>query len=179
MAMANRSLCDTEITPDGYVVVIGDASAHTTPGIYVHQDIPSEVDRPAHALWIRTMSDHECVTAGRRVRVQVSAGSVTDGLGTPAFDGELTISSGVLAVGDVMNPDRHVLVGSPGALRVRVFVTETVDTIRFDGSDAEYPVSGPSDITVLVPDEPSFSHAVRLAPTPPWWSPQRSWSREA
>ncbi|MGJ6121488.1 hypothetical protein QN239_02815 [Mycolicibacterium sp. Y3] len=119
--MANRSLCDTEITPDERIVVVGDAGAHTMPGIYVYQGITPEVDSPAHLPWIRTISDHECVV-GRCVRVRVFAGSDTDGLGA---------------------------------------------------------LAGPSDITVLIPDEPSFSHAVPLAPTPPWWSPQRSWSREA
>ncbi len=119
------------------------------------------------------MSDHECATAGRRVRVRVFAGSDTNELGTLAFDGLLTISSGVVAVGEAMNPGRHVLVGSPALIRVRVFVTETIETIRFEPSDAEYPVSGPSDITVLVPEDPSFSHAIPHAPTPPWWSPQR------
>lgn len=114
-----------------------------------------------------------CVLTVEDAGADRNAGSYVHRDITPEPDGAMTIPSGVIAVGDVRNPDRHLLFGSPAVIRVRVFVADTVDLIHFRCPPADYPVSGPSDITVLLPDDPAFSYAVANTSRPPWWSARR------
>lgn len=72
MKTLNRVLCDTQIEPDGAVVVIEDVGAQGIPGTHVHPDITVDPGVPWHALWVYTMSADECAVAGRPVRIRVS-----------------------------------------------------------------------------------------------------------
>lgn len=157
----NRLLCDTAIAPDGCVVVIEDVGAKGMSGTYVHADIDPNAQTVQGALWVHTMSAHECDIVGRQVRVRVFSGSDTDGLGAPAFDGRLNISSGVLAIGDRRNPDRQLLIGPPSVIRVSVFVGNDIDAICFDDSGVSYPTSGPSEITLLLHGDTWHTYTMR------------------
>lgn len=146
----NKLLCDTMIAPDGSIVVIEDAGAAGVSGTYVHAGIDPSPEITQRALWVHTMNVHECDLVDRRVRVRVLAGDLTTDLGDLAFDGHLNIASGLLALGDRRNPDRQILVVPAAAVRVSVYVGHEIDAVSFDESDASYPLSGPSEITVLL-----------------------------
>lgn len=159
--MTNTVLCDAQVTPDGAVVVIEDVGARGVPGVYIDERVgyvaPSQ---PVHAIWVRTMSMFDGELLGRGVRVRVLVGTEPRGLGDPVYRGELAIASGVVAIGEAHNPDRKLLVGLPAILKVTIFADTTIDAIHFDDPPADYPVSGPTDIAVLIHDNPGFAHAV-------------------
>ncbi|WP_418002239.1 hypothetical protein ACNO8X_18925 [Mycobacterium sp. PDNC021] len=163
---ANKLLCDAEIAPDGSVVVIEDVGANGLSGVYVHQDVDG-VGGTARALWVHTMGIHECDLAGKLVRVRVYSGSDSRGLGMPAFDGQLDIASGVMALGDRHNRTRQLLFGAPAVVPVKVFLGTEIETIRFGDSESRYPVSGPSEVNVLLPEDTGFVHALGY-PMPRW-----------
>jgi hypothetical protein len=148
--VTNRLLCETTIAPDGGIVVIEDAGTAGVSGTYVHAEIAPAPETVHRALWVHTMNFHECDVVGRRVYVRVLSGSDTGGLGVLAFDGYLNIISGLLAIGERRNPDRQLLVGPPGVIRVSVFVANDIDAVCFDDSGVSYPTSGPSEITLLL-----------------------------
>jgi hypothetical protein len=52
------------------------------------------------------------------------------------------------------------LFGIPTTLRVTVLVETADEVIHFSDPPADYPVSGPTDVTVLIEDNPGFTHAV-------------------
>ncbi|MGJ6127051.1 hypothetical protein QN239_31165 [Mycolicibacterium sp. Y3] len=162
MIMANTVLCDVQVTPDGAVVVIEDVGARGVPGIYAHEAIGCVVTppRPVHAIWVRTMSMFDGELLGHQVRVRVLVGTDTRGLGRPVYQGEFTVASGVLAIGEARNPDRQLLFGIPATLRVTVLVETADEVIHFSDPPADYPVSGPTGVTVLIEDNPGFTHAV-------------------
>ncbi|WP_020101891.1 hypothetical protein [Mycobacterium sp. 360MFTsu5.1] len=162
----NKVLCDSEIAPDGSVVVIEDVGAGGVSGVYVHPDVHGDGGL-ARALWVHTMNVHECDLAGRMVRVRVYSGTDTRGLGVPAFDGHLDIATGVLALGDRHNHTRQLLFGTPKVVRVTVFLGNEIDTVQFAGSESCYPLSGPSEINVLLHGESDFVHVLGY-PMPRW-----------
>lgn len=162
----NTLLCDAEIAPDGSVVVIEDVGANGLSGVYVHPDIDGD-GGTARALWVHTMGIHECDIVGRLVRVRVFAGSDARGLGVPTFDGRLDIASGVMALGDRHNPTRQLLFGAPAVVHVSVFLGNDIETIQFGDSESRYPVSGPSEVNVLLRGDPGFVHALGY-PMPRW-----------
>lgn len=146
----NRLLCETTLAPDGSIVIIEDAGAKGISGTYVHPEIAPAPESVHEALWVHTMSVHECDVVGRHVYVRVLSGSDTGGLGDLAFDGYLNIASGLLAIGERRNPDRQLMVGPPGVTHVSVFVANDIEAVCFDDSDVSYPTSGPSEITLLL-----------------------------
>ena len=148
--VTNKLLCDVMITPDGSVVVIEDAAASGVSGTYVHAHIDPCPETMQRALWVHTMNAHECDLVGRQVRVRVFSGDDTSELGDLAFDGHLNIASGLLAIGDRRNPDREILVGPAAAAHVSVYVGNDIEAACFEDSDASYPLSGPSEMTVLL-----------------------------
>ncbi len=152
-------LCDTGLAPDGCVVTIEDAGANNSAGTYVHRDIDFDVDLPQPALWVHTMSIHECDLVGRLVHVRVLTGVDTGDLGDLAFDGQLTVPSGIIAVGDIRDPGRQLLCGLPSTVDVSVYVAPDVESIHFDTPPGEYPASGPSEVNVLLHGDPGFVHA--------------------
>ncbi|SDZ90647.1 MULTISPECIES: hypothetical protein [unclassified Mycobacterium] len=162
----NKVLCDSEIAPDGSVVVIEDVGAGGVSGVYVHSDVPTDVGI-ARALWVHTMNVDECDLVGRMVRVRVYSGTDTRGLGVPAFDGQLDIATGVLALGDRHNRTRQLLFGTPKVVRVIVFLGNEIETVQFGDSDSCYPLSGPSEISVLLHGESDFVHVLGY-PMPRW-----------
>lgn len=154
----NKVLCDNEIAPDGSVVVIEDVGANGLSGVIVHPDMGG--DRAVtRALWVHTMNVHECDLAGRLVRVRVYSGTDARGLGVPAFEGHLDVATGVLALGDRHNRTRQLLFGAPQVVRVSVFLGNDIETVQFGDSESRYPVSGPSEINVLLHGETGFVHA--------------------
>lgn len=163
----NRLLCETAIAPDGGVVTIEDAAAKGTPGTYAHTDTAPNSDAAHRVLWVPTMSIHECDIVGRHVWVRVLSGEDTGGLGVLAFDGHLNITSGIMAIGERRNPDRQLLAGPRGLSRVSVFVANDIDAIRFDDSAASDPISGPSEITLLLHGDTWRTYTQRNAPA--WW----------
>ncbi|MUL65158.1 hypothetical protein BOO86_11835 [Mycobacterium sp. CBMA 234] len=140
-------------------MVIEDAGANGSAGAYVHLDIDYEQYLPQPALWVHTMSMHECDLVGRLVHVKVLTGPDRDGLGELAYDGQLTVPSGIIAVGDVRDPGRQLLCGSPTTLDVSVFVDTEIHGAHFDNPMGEYPVSGPSDVNILLRGDPGFTYA--------------------
>ena len=166
----NRVLCDVLTTPGGCVFTIEDAAARGTFGLHVgaEPDADVAVAAPQRALWVRTMDMHECSVFGRLVRVRVLDGADGHGLGTLVFDGRLRISSGVLAIGDARSPDRRVLFGPPSTVRVGVFVEYAVEVLHFDDPAIGYPVSGPSDVNVLLYGAAGFAPAVPDIARPRW-----------
>lgn len=146
----NWLFCETALAPDGGIVVIEDAGTPNVSGTYVHAEIALAPEAVHRALWVHTMNVHECDVVGRRVYVRVLSGSDTGGLGVLAFDGRLNITSGLLAIGERRNPDRRLLVGPPGVIRVSVFVAHDIDAVCFDDSGVSYPTSGPSEVTLLL-----------------------------
>jgi hypothetical protein len=165
-ATTNKVLCDSEIAPDGSVVVIEDVGANGLSGVYVHPDMRDD-QAVARALWVHTMNVHECDLVGRLVRVRVYSGTDTRGLGVPAFDGQLDIATGVLALGDRHNRTRQLLFGIPKVVRVSVFLGREIETIQFGDSESRYPLSGPSEVNVLLHGETGFVHALGY-PTTRW-----------
>jgi len=159
-------LCEAEIAPDGSVVVIEDVGAKGLSGVYVHPDVDGD-GGTAHALWVHTMGIHECELVDRLVRVRVFSGSDTRGFGTPAFAGRLDIASGVLALGDRHNRTRQLLFGTPTVVQISVFLGTEIETIRFGGAAIGYPVSGPSEVNVLLGGDTDFVHAIGY-PVPRW-----------
>ena len=146
----NWLLCEAALAPDGGVVVIEDAGTANVSGTYVHAEIAPAPEVVHRALWVHTMNVHECDVVGRRVYVRVLSGSDAGGLGVLAFDGHLNIASGIVATGERRNPDRQLLVGPPGVIRVSVFVAHDIDAVYFDDSGVSYPASGPNEITLLL-----------------------------
>jgi hypothetical protein len=176
---ANRLLCDVLTTPDQYVVTIEDADAHGASGIHVCDALDSVVgvSAPQQVLWVHTMSMRECDVFGRRVRVRVFAGTDRRGLGTLAFDGRLNIASGALAVGDSRSPERQLMFGPPSIVGVGVFVEYAVEVLHLGDPAAGYPVSGPTDVNVLLYDGRGFTSAVADI-VEPWWRrlcPRHGW----
>ncbi|MDR3663147.1 MAG: hypothetical protein P4L86_22655 [Mycobacterium sp.] len=165
----NTLLCEAAITPDGSVMVIEDIGASGISGTYVHADLDCGMGTVQNALWVHTMNVHECVVVGRPVSVRVFSGADTHGLGVPAFCGELNVASGVLAVGDRHNPGRQLLLGSPSVVRVSVFLGNDIEVVGFDNSGVGYPVSGPSEVNVLLHGDPGFAPAVA--------DPKARWAR--
>jgi hypothetical protein len=164
----NTVLCDSEIAPDGGVVVIEDVGAGGLSGVYVHPEADGD-GSVARALWVHTMTVHECELAGRWVRVRVYSGTDPHGLGVPVFDGQLDIATGVMALGDRHNRTRQLLVGVPKIVRVSVFLGSEIETIQFGDSESRYPVSGPSEVNVLLHGETGF--------VPALGSRRRRWGR--
>lgn len=158
----NRLLCDIDIGPDGDVVEIGDVGAQRGMSTYVRAgfDFDGTDDLPRHALWVHTMNCYECDLIGKLVRVRIMAGADVRGLGQVAFDGELHVPSGILAVGGSRNPTRHLLFGSPTVVRVRVFTPREPEAIHFTNALADYPASGPGSVNLLLPPNPGFAQAV-------------------
>lgn len=154
--MSNTLLCDTAVTPDGCVMVIEDVGTRGNSGTYVHADLDCEAGVAWDALWVHTMSDHECDVVGRAVRVRVFSGSDSRGLGVRVFDGELNVASGILALGHRHNRGRQLLCGAASIVRLTVFAGHSIEAIQFEGSDAEYPVSGPSEVNLLLHGDPAF-----------------------
>lgn len=105
--MANLLLSDTGLMPDGRVVTIEDVGANERAGTYVQLDRVYGADVPQPALWVHTMSSHECDLVGSLVHVQVLAGEDTDDLGELAFGGQLTVPSGIIAVRDARDLRRN------------------------------------------------------------------------
>jgi hypothetical protein len=169
--MTNTVLCDVQVTPDGAVVVIEDVGARGVPGIYAHEAMGCVVapPRPVHAIWVRTMSMFDGELLGRQVRVRVLVGTDTRGLGKPVYHGEFTVASGILAIGEARNPDRQLLFGIPATLQITVLVETADEVIHFSDPSADYPVSGPTDVTVLIEDNPGFTHAVGNTVLRRWW----------
>ena len=163
---ANKLLCDAEIAPDGSVVVIEDVGANGLSGVYVHEDVGGD-GGTARALWVHTMDIHECDLVGKLVRVRVYSGSDSRGLGVPAFDGQLDIASGVMALGDRHNRTRQLLFGTPKIVRVSVFLGSEIETIQFSDSESRYPVSGTGEVNVLLHGETGFVQALGY-PMPRW-----------
>ncbi|MDX1874761.1 hypothetical protein SBI67_21795 [Mycolicibacterium sp. 120266] len=153
-------------------MVIEDVGARGVPGVYAQESIDwgFTASRPVHAIWVRTMSMFDGELLGRQVRVRVMTGSDARGLGVPVYRGELTVASGVLAIGEARNPDRQLLFGTPATLRVTVLVDTADEVIHFSDPPADYPVSGPTDVTVLIADNPGFTHAVsNTVMRRQWW----------
>lgn len=157
----SKLLCEVMIAPDGGMVVVEDAGAKGTRGTYVHPDIEPEPATVQRALWVRTMSAHECDVVGRKIQVRVLSGTDTGGLGVRAFDGHLNIASGLLAIGDRHNPDRQLLVGPAAVIGVSVFVGNDIDAICFDDSGVSYPTSGPSEVTLLLHGDTWHTYTLR------------------
>lgn len=157
----NKLLCDAMMAPDGYMVVIEDAGAKGITGTYVHPDIDPDPATVQRALWVRTMSAHECDVVGRKIQVRVLSGSDTGELGVRAFDGYLNIGSGLLAIGDRRNPDRQLLVGPSAVIGVSVFVGYDIDAISLDDSGVSYPTSGPSEVTLLLHGDSWHTYTLR------------------
>ena len=154
----NKLLCDSEIAPDGSVVVIEDVGANGLSGVIVHPELGGD-GVVTRALWVHTMNVHECDLAGRLVRVRVYSGADTRGLGVRAFDGQVDIATGVLALGDRHNRTRQLLFGTPQVVRVSVFLGNEIETVQFGDSESRYPVSGPSEVNVLLHEETDFVQA--------------------
>lgn len=170
----NKLLCDSEIAPDGSVVVIEDVGAGGVSGVYVHPGGHGD-GGVVQALWVHTMNIHECDLVGRMVRVRVYSGTDTRGRGEPAFDGQLDIASGVLALGDRHNRTRQLLFGTPKVVQVTVFLGNEIETVPVGDSESCYPVSGPSEVNVLLHGESGFVHA--LGYPMPRWGRLRRWQR--
>lgn len=170
-------LCDTTIAPDGAVVVIEDVGAHGFGGVYVHADMECESDMPRHALWVHTMNADECELAGRLIRVRILSGTAdTAGLGELVFDGHLALASGILAVGEAHNPGRQLLFGVPATIHVSVYTHDAVGAVHFNHPPADYAVSGPSDVTVLLHDSPALSGPIsNTVVRRPWWRRRPQW----
>lgn len=161
----NKLLCDSMIAPDGSIVVIEDAGAAGVAGSYVHAGIDPSPETTQTALWVHTMNVHECDLVGRGVRVRVLSGDHITDLGDLAFDGHLNIASGLLAIGDRRNPDRQILVGPSEVVHVSVFVGNDIEAVCFDDAEASYPLSGPSELTVLLHGDAWHTYPLRNATT--------------
>jgi hypothetical protein len=159
----NKLLCDITIAPDGGFIVIEDAGEKEISGAraFVTTEIDCEAATVQRALWVQTMSAHECDVVGRGIRVRVLSGSDTGGLGVRTFDGQLNIASGLLAIGDRRNPDRQLLVGPTGVVGISVFVGNDVDAICFDDPAVTYPTSGPSEMTLLLRGDAWHTYTLR------------------
>lgn len=101
MASDNELLLDVEVDPwGGSTISIEDLDTDDRPGV-PPDGFKTEIWcwSTIHSIDVYTMSQDESETTERLVRVRVYRGTDSVGLGERAFDGELELTTGTLAVG--------------------------------------------------------------------------------
>lgn len=102
---AHEPILETEIFPDAGFVVIEDLGTQDVVGLS-EAGHRAGYEATRHRLDIYTMSADESDMIGREVIVRVYAGDPldTDELGQLIFDGELDITTGILAISELLSP---------------------------------------------------------------------------
>lgn len=151
----NELLLDVEVFPWGSTVSIEDLDTEDQAGVPDGAKTTVWCWATTHAIDVYTMSEDESDDAERLVRVRVYRGTDTAGLGDRVFNGKLELTTGVLAVGAYIGtpPPQQQLELGPGVIDLQIFTAKTVQTVRTGRAD-EYPISGPTDITVLIAPTP-------------------------
>lgn len=135
-------LLDGDVRPDGGIVVIEDLGTVDTADVLTEGGLLAGYDATAHSVDVYTCSADDAAVARRGVRVRVYSGDHVNGLGPAIFDGQLDITSGVLAIGQTWHHPHemyHVPLPHPGPRRVRIYAA------------AARPPSRPNDLVVLIP----------------------------
>ncbi|MGJ6126305.1 hypothetical protein QN239_27390 [Mycolicibacterium sp. Y3] len=153
MASDNELLLDVEVDPWGSTISIEDLDTDDRPG--VPEGFKTEIWcwSTIHSIDVYTMSQDESETTERLVRVRVYRGTDSVGLGERAFDGDLELTTGTLAVGAYLGtpPEEQQLHLSPGLVHLQIFTEKAIQTVHYDLPEpGEYPISGPTDINVLI-----------------------------
>jgi hypothetical protein len=149
----NELLLDIEVFPNGSTVTIEDLETEDIPGIPDGAMTDIWCWATSHSIDVYTMSPDESDTAERLVRVRVYGGSNPDGLGERVFDGDLEITTGVLAVGSDLGapPEDQQLQLGPGVVHLQIFTRKAIQMVYADLPEPkEYPISGPTDINILL-----------------------------
>jgi hypothetical protein len=149
----NEMLLDVEMLPAVNHVTIEDVMTEDMPG--VPDGVKTEIWcwSTRHSINVYTMGEDESDATGRLVRVRVYRGTDTAGLGERVFDGELELTTGILAVGSDLGapPDEQQLNLGPGIVRLQIFTEKAIQTVHNNlPQPGEYPISGPTDVNVLV-----------------------------
>lgn len=155
MTDSNEVLLDqVEVFPHGGIVVIEDFGTFDSADSLTADGVETGgYDATEHSIDVYTFSADEADTAGRGVTVRVYSGGQTDGLGTMIFDGQLDVTSGVLAIGGTLqDPEEMHRIPLPhhGSCNIKIFANYTVSTIHYTSTNEDRPASGPSDIVVLI-----------------------------
>ncbi|MBA0049309.1 hypothetical protein [Mycobacterium sp. NPDC050853] len=102
------------------------------------------IDGGEHVLFIYTMTADDADYVEADVKIQVLCGENEADLGDRIYDGTLTLTQPILAIGGVLDDpeDMHcVPLSQAGVQRLRIFTRTTIDDI-----------SGPNEINILLPD---------------------------
>ncbi|MGJ6121622.1 hypothetical protein QN239_03495 [Mycolicibacterium sp. Y3] len=148
----NEMLLDVEVFPWGSYVSIEDLETLDQAGVPEGAKTDTWCWATAHAIDVYTLSPDESDDAERLVRIRVYRGTNSTGLGEQVFDGELELTTGILAVGSDLGapPEEQQLNLGPGVVHLQIFTQKLVQTAK-TGQPDEYPISGPTDINVLIP----------------------------
>ncbi|SID09918.1 Uncharacterised protein [Mycobacteroides abscessus subsp. abscessus] len=147
--MPNELLFEGEIYPDGSQIKIED------PGT---ADIPEGVtegaafDASNSSVSVYTMSADEAETIGRDVMTRVYRGTDPSGLGNLIFDQTVTFTQPFLGVGEILHDEddlSHVPLEHAGPIRLQIFTDNTINTVTYS-NHGERPISGPSDVNILI-----------------------------
>lgn len=139
----NQVLLDVNVFPDYGLVRIEDLGTKEVPD---YDD--EKICISAHAAYILTMTADEADMAGRGVQVRVLRGSDRDDLGELVFDQEMTVDSGILAIGAVADDDDNlhkVQLPNSGPRHVQIFTASNIPSQQLD-----WPIEGATEINVLV-----------------------------
>jgi hypothetical protein len=143
---------DVELFPWGHKVVFEDLQTLDTPGVPDGAATDIWCWATPHSIDVYTMTQDQSDDAERLVRVRVLRGTGTQGLGDLVFDGNLELTTGILAVGSELGApppeDRQLSLGV-GTVALKIFTAKAVQAAKA-GTPDEYPLSGPTDVTVLL-----------------------------
>jgi len=147
----NELLLDVHVFPWGSTVSIEDLDTEDQAGVPDGAKTTIWCWSTDHAIDVYTLSGDESDDAERLVHVRVYRGTDPTGLGERVFDGNLELTTGILAVGAYIGtppPEQQLNLG-PGVIHLQIFTAKAIQTAR-TGRDDEYPISGPTDINVLL-----------------------------
>ncbi|WP_078325093.1 hypothetical protein [Mycobacteroides salmoniphilum] len=139
----NELLLDVNVFPDYGLVRIEDLGTKEVP-----EDDGEKIWVLAHAVYVITMTADAADMANRGVQVRVLRGSDYDDLGELMFDQELTLDSGILAIGSVVDGDdtlHKVQLPRSGKFPVRIL---TASNIPPEGLD--WPIEDVTEINILI-----------------------------
>lgn len=149
----NEMLLDVEVLPAVSHVTIEDVMTEDMPGVPQGAKTDIWCWSTLHSIDVYTMNQDESDAAERLVRVRVYRGTDPADLGERVFDGELELTTGILAVGSDLGapPEEQQLHLGPGIVHLQIFTEKAIQTVHHELPEpGEYPISGPTEVNVLI-----------------------------
>ncbi len=103
------------------------------------------LDVGQHVLFVYTMTADEADTTNSTVATRIYTGTDCRNLGKQIYNGYLTLTKPLLAIGDALDPPEAMLcipLQRTGAIPLRIFTRRTIEN-----------ASGPNEINILLPEE--------------------------